>query len=311
MASSRTFISEKYGPVCIFPLAYAENEVTFGYPETTVYVKVKDAGISGQVAELIIRKCIESNKYKRKRIGVKDATPDFSVKYPLFKMKLKEEATEHGSFDFRHEDGWWIVLYPPGTDFNNEIVQERLFVLFDHVLNTAASTYARERGTQIAEIIGTTIPKFDASKRLGVSVLGINHARPAKEGENVTSYDEDNDRRMVNEYITVSSSLLLYPSEYIDSVLIHELIHNFFFDHGQDFQDTTDYYCEKILRKTEDEISRKYSGWSTAPFAEKPLYKFKPRPYVPKHIIVNGRRLRRLSEDKPLEKIYFNFDNTD
>lgn len=311
MVYSRTFISEKYGPVCIFPLAYAKNDVTFAYPETTVYVKVKDADMSETEAEDIIRKRIALNKHYRKRLGVKDATPDFSVKYPLFKMKLKEEVTEYGCFDFRPEDGWWIVLYPPGTDFNNEIVQERLFVLFDHVLNAAATSYARERGTQIAEIIGTTIPKFNASKRLGAFVLGTNLAHLAKEGERGTSYNEDTDTRMVNESITVLDSLLFYPSEYIDSVLIHELIHNFFFDHGQDFQDTTDYYCEKILGKTEAEIERRYSEWNTAPFAEKPLYKFKPTPSVPKYIIVNGRRLRRLSEDKPLEKIYFNFDNTD
>lgn len=307
----RTFTSDKYGPVRVIGIPNSKHRVDVNRQDIIVLVLVKELTLNDDDIEKIIADTFERRRKRRAHFQIEPVSPDFAVDYPRFKMRLKEKETEDGLLDHVKEGNWWVVLYPPGTDFSNEVIQERFFTYFESVLDSAADEYVNSRGSEIADIIGTSIPCFNAEKSLGLGVLGNNVAHRAKPDDRKAAVDQETNTRWSNFEINIKSELLLYPHERIDAVIIHELIHNFFFDHGDDFQSSVDYYCEKILGKSEDQIRDKYSYWMCAPFAKHPLYNYRSEPAGPLSIVANGKRYFRKKKDVSPVIIHPDFEEKD
>lgn len=303
-----SFISKKYGWVSISPTPHAKKHAAPSYlGGMNVIVAAKDYNISEQEAERQIEYYLARRKRYKEKFGIKPVGPGYTRNYPFFKVKIQLAETEYDLFEIKKEDDYWVVICPPTTDFDDEVIQERLFLHLESCQYGAADKYLNRRGKEIAGIMGTSIPLFRTTHFNAMEgCLGTNDAHPAEKNEVVTSVNQDTGVNYVNTQICIDGNLIYYPTEYMDSVIIHELTHNFYFDHSKEFHQLCDRYCMELLGDTAEHIMERYQDWLCAPFAEKPLYKIEQGPRVPLMDIVDGKYIPRKCSSGSNDKIVFN-----
>ena len=218
---------------------------------------------------------------------------NFAINYHLLKIRVRPHDGE--GYSYVLEDGIWYACYPNGSDFADDYVHARMAFLLDQIFEAAGDHYLETRGREIGNIIGTSIAEMK-SGQLNPGVLGRNLQHIA---------EMDGKDKWENYRIEISRNLIVYPAEYLDSTIIHEYIHNFIWDHDDDFYSSCEYYCEKILGKGYNELKEKYSGRLVSVFSEKPFFRYKHSLPGPSVIWVNGKRLRRVGKDIVTREYYY------
>lgn len=232
-------------------------------------------------------------RHRWERDGKMKIDENFAINYHLLKIRVRPHDGD--GYSFILEDDIWIALYPKGGDFGDDYVHARMEYLFYQILEAAGDHYLQTRGKEIGDIIGTSIAEMKACK-LEAWVRGMNWKHPVS---------EDGEEKWENFRIEVSRTLMVYPAEYVDKTIIHEYIHNFLWEHDEDFYSSWDYYCEKILGKGYNELDKKYGNRMVSIFAEKPFYRIKHSSPGPPVIWVNGKRLKKVEKDVITKEYYY------
>lgn len=171
---------------------------------------------------------------------VKEIDENYTLDYPLFKMKIRRY--DGGSLSHEQdEDGVWWVNVPRNCDFSLENVKMCLCRYFDKVLLSAGQQYFTQRVEYLQSLMKTpkiirsvaVVPKLD-------NAWGLN-----------TMHKDD----WEHVELTFDASLMRYPANLADYVIIHELCHNWVRAHNKKFHELEANWCLLLLQKHPDHFS--------------------------------------------------------
>lgn len=175
-----------------------------------------------------LREMVEryGKQHKSRFIG-----PDFRIETDCFRMALRQGLVQHpraissiGALD---------IVYPAGTDFQNEEFQQWLLHVTEEALRHQAKLQLPNRLMELASAYGLQV--------LEVRI----HNTKGRWGS-----------RSSKGIINLSFYLLLLPRHLQDYVMMHELCHITYMDHSPRFWALLDRYCQGQNKKYRSEMKR-------------------------------------------------------
>ncbi len=161
-------------------------------------------------------------KIKNFKINKKTYTPDLKTKFDTLKI-IKSDILK-----IQKKKEYIYFYYPKNEDFNSDKIQNKLKEAYKKALKTEAKNYLINRIDFLAKKYNFKYNKIalkNQKTRFGSCSIKNN--------------------------INLNINLMLYDTEVIDYVLIHELVHTKIKNHSKNFWIEVEKYCPKykILRK--------------------------------------------------------------
>lgn len=210
------FTDSEFGPIRVtFSARINYPQVRFNSTYTAVTLHTSspyDAAVSA------ICKALVAADWRRQGYDYGRIDENFKIDYPLFSLRIARGQTER--YSYRVEGSCYTIIAPQSVNFDAVYTREYIIDYGCKLLAKAAEEYLPRR---IAEI----------SKRTG---LYYSRCRVVKTKKNLGTY-YPNSGVVDFSYLLIKSSV-----EYVDTVILHELVHSLCGNHDKHFYDTMRHY---------------------------------------------------------------------
>lgn len=234
-------------------LRQAENpHVNYYRPDgAAIYLNRVLQYMSDKEMDEFIESHFEKEIRRIRKDGIKEIDESFALDYPLFKMRVRKADKPEISHS-RDADGVWWVECPTDYDFSKENVQLYLLDYFKAMLKSAAEAYFPERVRKW----GIQIYPGRRFEQIECKSLNSRHAY----GTNTKG-----------EKLTFDPILMAHPVKFTDIIIIHELCHNWVFNHGGGFKAMERKWCQILLKLEPDYYDKFLRTHRFVLFAENPF----------------------------------------
>lgn len=187
----------------------------------------------------------------------------FELNYPMFKLRVRLCDAKKLSHE-QDADGIWWVNCPRSYDLSRKNTQMFIREYFKKVLLSAAEVYFPQRVEYMESKMVTRkqIKEVVCKYILNSGKYAYNHIKLIAPG--VTR--DDGSRILV-----FDPSLLAYPVQFCDKVIIHELCHNLVTEHNRKFDELENNWCLAITGKGPHYYDEFLESHELVLFAEEPF----------------------------------------
>ena len=163
---------------------------------------------------------------------------NFRREYPLFQLSVKRGDVSKLSY---HNDGsLYCIIVPKETDFNLVQTREAIIEYAMKLMKKEAQRYLSSRTKYISEKIGLPYKTLE--------IIGRRHLWG--------KFDSN------NQHLQLSYHLLKSTSDFVDAVIVHELIHNLRYQHDDQFYKLMEQYSSRELAETDKKEIGASNIWS-------------------------------------------------